>query len=206
MVQRLRHRRKRAPPRDAEPLSVDKNFAQKRRREASQGGGQRTRRHVGAIERQHGLEAVFGTDALAKFRVEIVRLRDHEADNALLDRGVDQPGDFETRHANVVGDLRLGLLSDKIAPRRQSGLNALEGTPSHMNSALRGPYRRPCECKLAHLSTIYRSSSNSVINGQMERQHPGTQEFGARSTVHCALEGFQSIDLPFGLAVAPALG
>ena len=45
-----------------------------------------------------------------------------------------------------------------------------------------------------------------MIDWQMERQHPGAQEFGARSTVHRALEGFRSIDLPFGLAVAPALG
>jgi hypothetical protein len=40
----------------------------------------------------------------------------------------------------------------------------------------------------------------------MERQHPGAQELGARATVHSSLEGFQSVDLPLGLAVAPALG
>jgi hypothetical protein len=50
------------------------------------------------------------------------------------------------------------------------------------------------------------SSSNSVVEGQVDRQHPGSQEFGACATVHRALEGFQSIDRPFGLAVAPALG
>src|SRR5271166_1792401 len=54
--------------------------------------------------------------------------------------------------------------------------------------------------------TFRGSSSNSVVDGQVDRQHPGSQEFGACATVHRALVGFQSIDLPFGLAVAPALG
>jgi len=40
----------------------------------------------------------------------------------------------------------------------------------------------------------------------MERRHPGAQEFGSRSTVHRAVEGFQSFDLPFVLTVAPAFG
>lgn len=40
----------------------------------------------------------------------------------------------------------------------------------------------------------------------MERQHPGTQEFGARATVHGSLESFQSVDLPLGLTVTPAVG
>src|SRR5271166_5598091 len=53
--------------------------------------------------------------------------------------------------------------------------------------------------------TFRGSSSNSVVDGQVDRQHPGSQEFGACATVHRALEGFQSIDLPFGLAIAPAL-
>jgi hypothetical protein len=56
------------------------------------------------------------------------------------------------------------------------------------------------------ICTSWGSSSNSVINGRTERQHPGTQEFGARATVHRTPERFQSIDSPFGLAVAPALG
>src|SRR5580698_2997231 len=38
------------------------------------------------------------------------------------------------------------------------------------------------------------------------RQHPGAYEFCARASVHRALEGFQTIDLPFGLAVAPTFG
>jgi hypothetical protein len=45
-----------------------------------------------------------------------------------------------------------------------------------------------------------------MLDGQMKRHHPSAHRFGARATVHRALEGFQSIDLPFGLAVAPALG
>src|ERR1700730_15260293 len=55
-------------------------------------------------------------------------------------------------------------------------------------------------------SQIKWSSSNSVIDWQMNRQLPSAQEFGARPTVHRTLEGFQSIDLPFGLAVTPELG
>jgi hypothetical protein len=40
---------------------------------------------------------------------------------------------------------------------------------------------------------------------QVKRQHPGAQKFGACSTVHGALQGLQTIDLPLGLAVAPTL-
>ncbi len=36
-------------------------------------------------------------------------------------------------------------------------------------------------------------------------EHAGAVQFGACTTVHCSLEGFQAIDLPFGLAIAPAL-
>jgi len=50
------------------------------------------------------------------------------------------------------------------------------------------------------------SASLFVLNRQVERQHPGAQEFGACATVHRALEGLQSIDVPFGLAIAPAFG
>ena len=50
------------------------------------------------------------------------------------------------------------------------------------------------------------SASKRVLEMQRCRQHPGAYEFCARASVHRALEGFQTIDLPFGLAVAPTFG
>jgi hypothetical protein len=47
------------------------------------------------------------------------------------------------------------------------------------------------------------SSSNCVVIESVDRQHPRPQEFGAGSAVHSALEGLETVDLPFGLAVAP---
>jgi hypothetical protein len=52
--------------------------------------------------------------------------------------------------------------------------------------------------------TFFGSASLSVLNRRMERQHSGSEQFWACTTVHSALEGLQSIDLPLGLAVAPA--
>jgi hypothetical protein len=49
------------------------------------------------------------------------------------------------------------------------------------------------------------SGSHLVIVDVVERTHPGTEQRDASLAVHCALEHFQSIDLPFGLAVAPWL-
>jgi hypothetical protein len=49
-------------------------------------------------------------------------------------------------------------------------------------------------------------ASLSVLNRQVKRQDPGAQEFDACATVHRALEGSQTIDMPFALAVAPARG
>src|ERR1700677_4811942 len=48
--------------------------------------------------------------------------------------------------------------------------------------------------------------SLSVINRRVERQHSGSYQCGACATVHRALEGLQTIDLPLSLAVAPPLG
>ena len=50
------------------------------------------------------------------------------------------------------------------------------------------------------------SASKRVLEMQRCRQHPSAYEFCARASVHRALEGFQTIDLPFGLAVAPTFG
>ena len=50
------------------------------------------------------------------------------------------------------------------------------------------------------------SALKRVLEMQRCRQHPGAYEFCARASVHRALEGFQTIDLPFGLAVAPTFG
>jgi hypothetical protein len=58
---------------------------------------------------------------------------------------------------------------------------------------------RQFENPIATILIIKGSSSICV-----ERwQHSRSQEFWAGSTVHCALERLQSVDLPFGLSIAP---
>ena len=49
------------------------------------------------------------------------------------------------------------------------------------------------------------SGLNLVILEFVERTHPGTEQGDASPPIHCALEHFQPVDLPFGLAVAPRL-
>jgi hypothetical protein len=49
------------------------------------------------------------------------------------------------------------------------------------------------------------SGSHLVILNFAKGTHPSTEQRAARSPIHCALEGFQAIDLAFGLAIAPWL-
>jgi hypothetical protein len=49
------------------------------------------------------------------------------------------------------------------------------------------------------------AGSYLVIADIVERTHPGAEQGYVGSPIHCALEHFQPIDLPLGLAVAPWL-
>jgi hypothetical protein len=51
----------------------------------------------------------------------------------------------------------------------------------------------------------YGSGSHLVMLSVAEGTHPRAEQGGAGSPIHCALEHFQPIDLPFGLTVAPWL-
>jgi hypothetical protein len=63
----------------------------------------------------------------------------------------------------------------------------------------------PSTTELAKQVTRARVSLNLCGWWRLERQHPRTQEFWTYSTVHRSLEGFQPVDLSFGLTVIPRL-
>jgi hypothetical protein len=48
-----------------------------------------------------------------------------------------------------------------------------------------------------------RSSSICVAASWLQREHPGTQQFHPDSAVHGSLQGFEPVDLPFGLSITP---
>jgi len=54
-----------------------------------------------------------------------------------FDRRVDQPSDFETGNAELTGDLRFRLLSDKVPAGCESRLNPLKRTLRHLGSRSR---------------------------------------------------------------------
>ena len=54
--------------------------------------------------------------------------------------------------------------------------------------------------------TLDGSGSHLVIFDVVEGTHPGTEQRDAGPCIHCPLEHFQSVYLPFGLTVAPDRG